>query len=181
MNGGGAPEVRAERAHQCVVGGSQHRGADGDNAQLAVDDAAQVVVAHGVTNQPADCRNLEPVIERAKENVGEAPANATADAGCWNPEVEARARALGTEAWVATARKPAEAPSDAGATAHDEASPRERMRARVASEDGRALYARRKAVVEPVGRRHRDGDGPTTNSSLTAASMLAASSQYVAK
>lgn len=120
------------------------------NAQLAVDDAAQVVVAHGVTNQPADCRNLEPVIERAKENVGEAPANATADAGYWNPEVEARARALGTEAWVATARKPAEAPSDAGATAHDEASPRERMRARVTSEDGRALYARRKAVVEPV-------------------------------
>ena len=119
------------------------------NAQLAVDDAAQVVVAHGVTNQPADCRNLEPVIERAKENLGEAPANATADAGYWNPEVEAQARALGTEAWVATARAPAQAPSDASA-AQDEASPRERMRARVASENGRALYARRKAVVEPV-------------------------------
>ena len=73
------------------------------NAQLAVDDAAQVVVAHGVTNQPADCRNLEPVIERAKENVGEAPANATADAGYWNPEVEARTP-WGAEAWVVTGR-----------------------------------------------------------------------------
>lgn len=120
------------------------------NAQLAVDDDAQVVVAHGVTNQPVDFHNLEPVIERAKENLGEAPANATADAGYWNPDVEAQARALGTEAWVATARKHGEEVPDEGAAAQDEASPRERMRARVTSEDGRALYARRKAVVEPV-------------------------------
>ena len=120
------------------------------NAQLAVDDAAQVVVAHGVTNQPADCRNLEPVLERARANLGEAPANATADAGYWRPGVEAQARALGTEAWVATARKPQGTSPKTDAAVRQDASPRERMRARVASEYGRALYARRKAVVEPV-------------------------------
>ena len=120
------------------------------NAQLAVDDAAQVVVAHGVTNQPADCRNLEPVLERAWANLGEAPANATADAGYWRPGVEAQARALGTEAWVATARKSQGTSPKTDAAVLEDASPRERMRARVASEDGRALYARRKAVVEPV-------------------------------
>ena len=41
----------------------------------------------------------------SRENLGEAPANATANAGCWRPGLAAQARALGTEAWVATARK----------------------------------------------------------------------------
>ena len=83
-------------------------GADGFiqayNAQLAVDDAHQVIVACGVTDQPPDHANFEPMLQRTRANLGEAPCHATGDAGYWHPEVEARARALGTEAWVATER-----------------------------------------------------------------------------
>ncbi len=31
-----------------------------------------------------------------------APSNVTADAGCWNPDVEEQARELDSEAWVST-------------------------------------------------------------------------------
>ena len=85
------------------------KGADGFvqgyNAQLAVDEEAQVIVAQGVTDQPPDNGNLAPMIEPVEGHPDETPANATADAGYWNPEAEGRARALGTEAWVSTERQ----------------------------------------------------------------------------
>ena len=50
------------------------KGADGFiltyNAQLAVDDAHQVIVACGVTDQPADAANFAPMLERVRANVG---------------------------------------------------------------------------------------------------------------
>ena len=133
------------------------KGADGFvqgyDAQLAVDEEAQVIVAQGVTDQPPDNGNLAPMIERVEGHLDETPANATADAGYWNPEAEDRARALGTEAWVSTERQRhvGEERSDSEAEPADvETDPLKRMRSRLASEEGRALYARRKAVVEPV-------------------------------
>ena len=132
------------------------KGADGFiqayNAQLAVDEAHQIIVACGVTDQPADAANLEPMLERVKANVGAAPKHATGDSGYWNPKVEGRTRALGTEAWVATGRV---RHGDAGPATRtgdppDKLDPIERMRWRLDTPQGRALYARRKAVVEPV-------------------------------
>ena len=49
------------------------KGADGFiqacNARLAVDEAHQVIVACGVTDQPADAANLEPMLERVNSIV----------------------------------------------------------------------------------------------------------------
>ena len=132
------------------------KGADGFiqgyNAQLAVDEAHQVIVASAVSNQSADAGHLKPMLERVKANVGVAPEHATGDAGYWNPQVETQARALGTEAWVATARvRHGEAgAATCGDEPPDDLDARERMRWRLNTELGRALYARRKAVVEPV-------------------------------
>ena len=132
------------------------KGADGFiqayNAQLVVDDAHQVIVACGVTDQPADAANLEPMLQRVTANVGAAPEHATADTGYWNPQLETRARALGTEAWVATerTRQGQTGPATRTGEAPDELGPLERMRWRLNTPEGRALYARRKAVVEPV-------------------------------
>ena len=132
------------------------KGADGFiqayNAQLAVDDAHQVIVACGVTDQPSDAANLTPMLERVRANVGAAPEHATADAGYWNPQVEDEARALGTEAWVATRRlHHGQAPPPMNTQEPpDELDPRARMRWRLDTPEGRTLYARRKAVVEPV-------------------------------
>lgn len=131
-------------------------GADGFiqayNAQLGVDDAHQVIVACGVSDQPADAAHFAPMLQRVSANMGTAPEHATGDAGYWNPQVEAQARALGTEAWVATerVRHGDRGPGARTGDAPHGLDPRERMRWRLDTPEGRALYARRKAVVEPV-------------------------------
>ena len=122
------------------------------NAQLAVDEPHQIIVACGVTDQPSDAANFAPMLERVRANVGAAPEHATGDTGHWNPHVETRARALGTESWVATARV---RHGDAGPATRtgdppDDLDPRDRMRWRLDTSEGRTRYARRKAVVEPV-------------------------------
>ena len=124
----------------------------GYNAQLAVDEAHQVIVGCGVTDQSSDAANFEPMLQRGRANIGCVPEHATGDAGYWNPHLEARARALGTEAWVATGRI---RHGDAGPATRtgdppEELDPRERMRWRLDTPEGRTRYARRKAVVEPV-------------------------------
>ena len=122
------------------------------NAQLAVDEAHQVIVACGVTDQPADAANLKPMLERVRANGGATPQHATGDTGYWNAQVETRARTLGTEAWVATERirHGDRGPATRNGDPPDELDPLERMRWRLDTAEGRALYARRKAVVEPV-------------------------------
>ena len=131
-------------------------GADGFiqayNAQLAVDEPHQIIVACGVTDQPSDAANFEPMLERVRANVGSSPEHATGDAGYWNAHVETRARALGTEAWVATARVRHGNAGPAMRTGDppDDLDPRDRMRWRLDTAQGRTRYARRKAVVEPV-------------------------------
>ena len=131
-------------------------GADGFiqayNAQLAVDEAHQIIVAYAVTDQPSDAANFEPMLERVRTNVGAAPEHATGDAGYWNPQLETRVRALGTEAWVATGkvRHGDAGPATRTGDPPDDLDPRQRMRWRLDTPEGRTRYARRKAVVEPV-------------------------------
>ena len=74
------------------------------NAQLAVDEGHQVIVASGVTNQPADNAHLVPMLKRMKANLGAVAKYTTGDSGYWHPEVESEARELGTRALVATGR-----------------------------------------------------------------------------
>ncbi|NIV75395.1 MAG: IS1182 family transposase [Gammaproteobacteria bacterium] len=122
------------------------------NAQLAVDAHCQVIVANGVTDQPADNANLLPMLHRVRANLGAYPQRASADAGYWNPESPAQAEALGVEAFIATERiahGQAGVPSRAGAPPPG-LDARARMRWRLDTPQGRALYARRKTVVEPV-------------------------------
>ena len=151
----GKPEAKAQR-NFTDPDSAIMKGPDGFiqayNAQLAVDDSHQVIVACGVTDQPSDAAHFAPLIERVRANLGSAPEHATGDAGYWNPQVEGQARALGTEAWVATQRLHHKDLVHATRTGRppDELNPRERMRWRLDTPEGRALYARRKAVVEPV-------------------------------
>ena len=75
------------------------------NAQLAVGEHCQVIVATGVTNQAADNVNLIPMLERIKGHLGEVPGQTTGDTGYWHGQVAEQARALGCEALVATQRR----------------------------------------------------------------------------
>ena len=128
------------------------------NAQLAVDEEAQVIVAQGVTNQAPDSGNLRPMVARAAAALGEAPTNVTADAGYWNSDVEEQVRELGSEAWVST-QGGSSSESELSDENADTIDPVKRMQSRLATTEGRALYARRKAVVEPVNGQIKEARG----------------------
>jgi len=117
------------------------------NAQVAVDDQAQVIVAAEITQQVTDRGQLLPMVESVQGNTGALPAVITADAGYWNSVDLQDERLKGSQVLVppdgARGREtlPANAPRDATAVG---------MRERLQSDEGRALFRLRKTVVEPV-------------------------------
>lgn len=127
------------------------------NAQVAVDDTSQIIVAALVTQDATDSKQLVPLLAETKENLGKLPKVVTADNGYWSPTAITDERLKETDLYVATGRERAEAtptkveavtgPSDVGIRAE---TPIDEMRTKLRSETGRAIYKRRKAVVEPV-------------------------------
>jgi transposase len=124
----------------------------GYNCQAAVDGHSQIILGEDLTNQCPDNGNLGPMIQQVEANCGSAPEKVTADAGYWRPDVSETCSKLGTEAYVATERRrhwdrddtltEGEPPQDLGAL--------EAMRWKLRTEEGREVYAERKAIVEPV-------------------------------
>jgi hypothetical protein len=116
------------------------------NAQLAVDDTAQIIVAASVTQDANDCAQLLPVLAQAQTNLARMPHAITADTGYFSLAAVAEANAQGITVLIPphaqptrTGKRPAR-PSPAVV----------QMREKLASVGGRALYARRKHTVEPV-------------------------------
>jgi transposase len=121
------------------------------NCQAAVDAAHQIIVAADVTNHSVDNALLRPIAQQICDNTGTLPDVVLADAGYWNPSGVEQVRVLGVEALIAIQRDKhgAVAPLTIGPPP-EHLSPRESMRWRLNTAEGRAHYARRKAVVEPV-------------------------------
>ena len=119
------------------------------NAQIAVDEDHQIIVAAALSNQAPDAEYFEPILRRVVDNCDAAPERVTADAGYFSAENVRAAEALGIEPFVATGRYDRDnSPNELrGWHPTDE---RQRMRALLSSERGKAAYARRKATVEPV-------------------------------
>ena len=131
------------------------------NAQASVDAACQIIVACDVTDAPNDKQQAEPMAQATRATLAQAgialPQDAagqaqaipaTLDNGYYS---EAAAQALedfGFAPYMATGRQKHHTPeaeaSDVPATAQ------ERMAAKVRTPEGKALYARRKVIVEPV-------------------------------
>jgi len=115
------------------------------NGQIAVDEMTQLIVATGLTNCGADNAELLPLIDRVEATLGGAPSEVLADAGYRGEAtfqtLEARAItgyiSLGQQTHPAKAPKPADLAT-------------QRMADRLKSDEGRARYRRRKAIVEPV-------------------------------
>jgi transposase len=123
----------------------------GYNCQAAVDEEHQIIVGQAVSNKCTDNDNLEPMLRQVKDNCGQAPQTATADSGYWRPTVEEECRALGTEVYVATGTaQQGLSDSDNPSPNRFESEEQVRMRLKLQAEDGRRIYARRKATVEPV-------------------------------
>lgn len=126
------------------------------NAQAVVDAEDQVIVATDVDDCAADVGNLIPMTEQTTANTGQAPDEVLADAGyCSADNLDQAAEvsaSTGTEFFIAPGRN-----------THDErivktprgripngATPKQRMARKLTTKKGRAAYARRKVIVEPV-------------------------------
>jgi len=147
----GAPTAKAQRNFTDSDSRIMKTGdgfVQGYNAQIAVDDAAQIIVALGVTNQPPDCEQLVPMLDRVVQNCAARPQRASADNGYLSEHNVARASARGIDVYIAPGRIK-HGPADA-ATAPECTSIKERMKAKLATDEGRAVYSRRKVIVEPV-------------------------------
>lgn len=124
----------------------------GYNCQAVVDDAHQIVVAHGASNQAPDPEHLPAMLAQVKSNCGASPSRLSADAGYWSEENADYCTANGIDAYIAVARQKHGDTPDASVepTTTNAANAREAMRQKVSSEPGRAVYKLRKSVVEPV-------------------------------
>lgn len=122
----------------------------GYNAQAAVDEAHQVIVAHALSNQPPDVEHFSPMLEQMVENCGTTPAVVSADAGYFSEKNLVRAAELGTDAYIATGRlKHGDVEPPVRGRAPEGMTPKQWMSRRLRTKEGRAVYARRKAIVEP--------------------------------
>jgi transposase len=119
------------------------------NAQIAVDSQAQVIVATFVTQTANDVQQLVPMAEAIVANVGQLADTTTADAGYFSVQALEHPALAQTNLLVPPNRQkhgvePVAAPLD------EKASPAQRMRHKLSDAEGRELYKRRKAIVEPV-------------------------------
>jgi hypothetical protein len=124
---------------------------EGYNCQVVADEANQVILAEGVTNQAPDHEHLTPMMERVKSNTGRTPSILTADTGYMSDNNVAHCEEEGIDGYIAVGR---DKHGQDGAVEHeareDENQVWADMRAKLATEEGKQLYARRKVIVEPV-------------------------------
>ena len=122
------------------------------NAQAAADSCSQVIVATTVTQDPNDKRQLVPMLLKVKEQAGALPASASADAGYFSAEAVTDPRIADVELFVPPDRqKHAEAVTETNEPVPAEAaSVIEKMREKLRTQEGHAVYKQRKAVIEPV-------------------------------
>jgi len=131
------------------------------NAQASVDGTCQIILACDVTDAPNDKQQATPLAQATKANLAQAgierPTDesgtpqaipATMDNGYYSEAAVVALETLGFDPYIATGRQRHQTPeaesSDPPATAQ------ERMAAKVRTPAGRAVYARRKVIVEPV-------------------------------
>lgn len=115
------------------------------NGQLAVDGEFQIIVANHQGNNPADSGCLVPLLDEVKDALGREPQQCLADAG-YRKEADLQAlEEKGIDGYVSLRREGKHASLDANrypATA--------RMAEKLATAEGRAIYAQRKHLVEAV-------------------------------
>jgi transposase len=128
------------------------------NAQTAVDGHAQVIVAATVTQEANDKQQLVPRLTEVVGNCGAAPAVASADSGYFSEAAVTDAALAAVDLYVAVERQkhgaaPARDPVPDDGTAIGA------MRAKLQTAAGHAVYALRKAIVEPVLGQIKEGRG----------------------
>ena len=132
------------------------KGADGFvqgyNAQIAVESETQLIVGQTITQAANDKQQLLPMIDHVEQQAGQRPEEVVADNGYASEENLEGAEAAQIEVYVAVGRdkhnqrqsRCPRGPLPKTATRMD------RMRRKLKTKVGRAIYATRKTIVEPV-------------------------------
>jgi hypothetical protein len=159
----GTPTKKTQRnftdpdSHLMQSGGSYLQGY---NCQVAVDSDHQVIVAVGVSNQPPDVEHLEPMLQRIGASAGGVPTVMTMDAGYWSEDNVKVCADQGIDAYIATGRLPhGQPPPPKRGPLPRDADAKTRMARKLRSKKGSAIYARRKAIVEPVNGQIKEARG----------------------
>jgi len=119
------------------------------NTQVAADSRAQVIVAAEVKQTTTDRAQLVPMVRAILETVGSAPQVVTADAGYWDTVSLRDPLLKGIDMLVTPDSRPRR-PDEELPVKVPHGKEAQAMRERLASETGKALYAQRKVIVEPV-------------------------------
>ncbi len=120
----------------------------GYNAQAVVDEEHQIIVAQGVSNQSPDAEHFIPMLDRVVENLGARPTRASADAGYFSEANIQRGTARGIDLYVASGRTKHHAATETPPS--DDGGSKAQMKIKLSTHEGKAVYSRRKVIVEPV-------------------------------
>jgi transposase len=133
------------------------------NAQVSVDATCQIILACFVSAAANDQQQAVPLAQATRDNLERAgiaqPTDeagvaqkipATMDSGYFSGTAVAELEELGFDPYMATKRQKHHEPAGAAVPLAEGATAKERMAAKVGTPAGRALYARRKVIVEPV-------------------------------
>ncbi len=133
----------------------------GYNCQAAVDATAQMIVAAEVTQETNDKRQAQTLLAQVIANTTQVPTTVSLDAGYFSEANVQALEELGTETLIPPDRqthRQAPPPTPRGRIPKN-LSVADRMRRKLRTKRGRAYYAKRKAIVEPVFGQIKQGRG----------------------
>jgi len=140
-----------------MVDGATKEFVQGYNAQAAVDSQAEVIVACGVTQAAADVGQFVPMLDQVAAHLGHLPAQVTADAGYFSEANLTAPQFAAIDCYVPPDRHPPGRDAAAGRSRQGPFSAA--MRTKLQTAAGRAVYARRKTIPEPVFGQIKQGRG----------------------
>ena len=131
------------------------------NCQAVVDHEHQVIIAARATNLASDKQQAVVMIAETIDNVGAIPREVSADAGYYSAQAVADLQALGVDPFVAPekTRHGHQPPPAPRGRIPRHLSPRDRMRRKLQTKQGRQRYALRMSTVEPVFGQIKQGRG----------------------
>jgi transposase len=137
-------DARANRTdpESRVMKGRNGRYLQGYNGQAMADCDSQVIVAQQLTGESGDVHQLVPMLQCCLAQAGALPAQVLADAGYWSESNGMLDGQCGTDLLIATVHWARESP--------DQHPQRDRMEAKLETEEGEAAYAQRGSTIEPV-------------------------------